>query len=934
MELPCRIAISGWLLLVAFSGISTGGSDRPYLSNLQTTATDPLFTTYCAELARAEFTLDQGYHFRFYEPNHGLEFVTDTAGDWGVAFVRDGHACYRLADLAAPPVITMSYPDLIRYHFRPYPDLRVEATFVVYSSRGAVQELRIHNTGQRPVALRVAPYLHHRQHSFDRVTLHAADGALSASHEERPDAWMMGHDIPVVNPVGDAFVVTGQPAQPMAYRRFSPGTVALPRFTDQTRTPVCVIWGALRHTDGERCTHTHPAPVCLVTVNGRSDRILTETAPAWGEPAETLSPYGYYRVELGHFPDLKNEDTYTVRLFCRETGRQAVITGRVTELASRPRMRRDAVLDRPAIVPAPGPVTWSISPDGRSLRLQWPPLPPGFTGRVYRRDGPADGSYELLADRLTPPGYTDPDISGLAAPGYLVVAVDEQGRPGPHSGEIAALGGPDFLTDILHPHTGHVPPPDFSRVLSLTIDMELPPGTGKVLRMARVVGRPERQNAVQLVREGRALTALDFGPLIRAAEARFQRIPVLIFDSAVEEMVYWSAFSLMRQVMLPPEGRCRYNYYVFSREPTWGWGHGGQVFHESLAMLAYALMDPRGAMDSQRVYAERQHADGYINYRTGPWLDETIPTNGQLTTSAPWYAWTNYEIWRLTGDRLFLEEMYDSSRKFYNYVLADRDSDGDGLAEWGAHAVLESVRDAHVAVWDEVDWPTRFEALDLNCMLVREARALAAMARELGRAEEADTLETAADARSARINETFWDEATGFYYHVDRTDHDFSVHQTNDLKREEIIGFLPLWAGVADKDKARRLVSKLTDPAKFWRPFGVPSLAADDPYYNPKGYWNGPVWVEWNYLMMRGLLDYGYTAEARELVRRITAGVAAQLRKNHTFWEFTSPDEPWAGYHNTYIWTGLISRMLRDVQPVATHLPAGRKEDHHAPTDR
>jgi hypothetical protein len=33
--------------------------------------------------------------------------------------------------------------------------------------------------------------------------------------------------------------------------------------------------------------------------------------------------------------------------------------------------------------------------------------------------------------------------------------------------------------------------------------------------------------------------------------------------------------------------------YVFSREPTWGWGHDGQVFHESLSMLAYALFDPR-----------------------------------------------------------------------------------------------------------------------------------------------------------------------------------------------------------------------------------------------------------------------------------------------------------------------------------------------------
>ncbi len=39
----------------------------------------------------------------------------------------------------------------------------------------------------------------------------------------------------------------------------------------------------------------------------------------------------------------------------------------------------------------------------------------------------------------------------------------------------------------------------------------------------------------------------------------------------------------------------------------------------------------------------------------------------------------------------------------------------------------------------------------------------------------------------------------------------------------------------------------------------------------------------------------------------------AQLKKDHDFWEFYSPDEAWAGYHRTYIWAGIIDRMLLDV---------------------
>ncbi len=52
------------------------------------------------------------------------------------------------------------------------------------------------------------------------------------------------------------------------------------------------------------------------------------------------------------------------------------------------------------------------------------------------------------------------------------------------------------------------------------------------------------------------------------------------------------------------------------------------------------------------------------------------------------------------------------------------------------HAVLESVRDGQAAVWDQVGWPSGFECLDLNCMLVSEANSLAFMASELGEQQE------------------------------------------------------------------------------------------------------------------------------------------------------------------------------------------------------
>jgi hypothetical protein len=415
-----------------------------------------------------------------------------------------------------------------------------------------------------------------------------------------------------------------------------------------------------------------------------------------------------------------------------------------------------------------------------------------------------------------------------------------------------------------------------------------------------------------VISDAEELFEVDPQSVIKEDEKIYSQIPAIKNVGKDEEMMYWSSFSLIRQCMMPAEGECGYNYYVFSREPKWGWGYGGQVFHESLVMLAYALMDPEGAMNSQRVYMERQRKDGYINYRTGPYLNENIEYEGEFTSSAPWYNYQNWEVYKITKDKSFLKDSYESGKKFYNYYVSNRDKDKDGLCEWGAHAVLESVRDAFVAVWDKIDWPSKFEGPDVNAMLVSEAKALAAMAKELGKTEEAAAWEKDAATRTELINKYMWDEETGFYYNIDMKDNDFTYKNNNDLKIKEIIGFLPMWAGVAPKDRADKLMKSMLDKEEFWREFGIPTLTAKDDYYNPLGYWNGPVWVPWQYLMFRGLEDYSYNNEAKELYKKVSANIINQLKRDHYLWEFYSADDYQAGWNKAYIWTGIIARMLYD----------------------
>jgi glycogen debranching enzyme len=330
-------------------------------------------------------------------------------------------------------------------------------------------------------------------------------------------------------------------------------------------------------------------------------------------------------------------------------------------------------------------------------------------------------------------------------------------------------------------------------------------------------------------------------------------------------------------------------------------------------MLAYAYMDPAGAMNSQRVYFDRQHSDGYINYRTGPYLDETIEYNGKLTSSAPLFNYENLEIYKVTHDKRFLEEAYQSGAKFYRFFVANRDSNSTGLCEWGGEASLESLMDARVAVWDKVGWPSNFEGPDLNSMLVKEAKSLAEMANLLGHREDADKWLADAELRAKLINRFMWDKTNGFYYNINRNDQSFTYRRPDDLKIKEIIEFLPLWAGISDTSTTRKLVSTMTNPDEFWRSYGVPTLSAGDSYYNPIGYWNGPVWVQWDYLLFRGLLDHGYKKEAEELAMKVLDNMIWHLKQDHVFWEFYSPDDREAGWNKTYIWAGLAARFLIDL---------------------
>ncbi len=110
--------------------------------------------------------------------------------------------------------------------------------------------------------------------------------------------------------------------------------------------------------------------------------------------------------------------------------------------------------------------------------------------------------------------------------------------------------------------------------------------------------------------------------------------------------------------------------------------------------------------------------------------------------------------------------------------------------------------------------------------------------------------------------------------------------ETVDLTRHNQTLLLPLWASAPGKDRAARLVRTITDPARYWRPFGMPVNPADDRAFAPNNDGgSGGVWLLWNTMIVEALVQYGYTAEAATLLGRILDAQVKALKRERAFRE-------------------------------------------------
>jgi hypothetical protein len=329
------------------------------------------------------------------------------------------------------------------------------------------------------------------------------------------------------------------------------------------------------------------------------------------------------------------------------------------------------------------------------------------------------------------------------------------------------------------------------------------------------------------------------------------------------------AWSILKSQVYSPEGRIRHRWTTPDRWPhrqMWLWD---SAFHA----IGLRHLDPALARDAIRAVFDMQSPDGFVPHRMNPSDHSSI-------TQPPILALSAKLTQDVEPDEAWLRDLYPRLRSYLEWDLHHRDREHCGLLSWQIDGdPLCRSGESGMDNSPRFDAATRLEAVDFNSYLSQEYRIMAGFARELGLTGEAVSWMARHEQLNQRISSRLWSDEAGFFLDLDSERGAHSPILASS-------GFLPLICGAATKKQASRLAECLTDSTKFGTAFPVPSIAAFDVDHYAKDMWRGPVWVNINWLIARGLEDYGFLNLAENLRTRTLEEIEKGCEDFGTLFEF------------------------------------------------
>lgn len=332
-------------------------------------------------------------------------------------------------------------------------------------------------------------------------------------------------------------------------------------------------------------------------------------------------------------------------------------------------------------------------------------------------------------------------------------------------------------------------------------------------------------------------------------------------------------------------------------------------------------------------FFDHQLEDGYIPMmiEVGQWKEPYLNMRHkekvQMNMHKPFLCQQICLISDYIGDYSWAADKTEQLDKYFERYREDYFNKNCGLYVWCDDIMIGMDNDP--ASFGRPKYSTA--NIFLNSFMVRELKCMAKILRQLGQSEEkAKGFENSAAELVSCIQEEMYDKRDRFFYSVDvdicTRKYDW-FHQglgvfwkTLPIKIRTWSGFLPMWEGFATEEQAAELVKHYHDESTFHSDYGVTTLAKDEKMFdlsvtnNPSN-WLGPIWLVANYLVFRGMLNYGYVEEAEEICRNSLKLLGEDLKKTGSMHEYYNPFTGDPIMNGGFInWNILVLNMVSELE--------------------
>ncbi len=296
------------------------------------------------------------------------------------------------------------------------------------------------------------------------------------------------------------------------------------------------------------------------------------------------------------------------------------------------------------------------------------------------------------------------------------------------------------------------------------------------------------------------------------------------------------------------------------------------------------------------------------------------------------------QIYSKDKDRVFIEEVLPKLARYHRWLLENRDPDKDYLLsiispnesgmdelpafQYALGYLKENAIKLHYT-HRSVDFRNQFynynskkilekdyfnvEDLMFNCVFIESSRAISRLFAELNNIPEATFFADIADKAEGSLLKKCWDEKDQIFYSLYSKGEKFARVKT-------VSSLMPIFLDGIKKEQLNKLVSNhLLNPKEFWRPYPIPSVSADEPFYTPgetplhkvKLLWRGPTWVNTNWFIVKGLRKHGYDEIADKIVDKM-----CQMIEKWGFREYYNPETGQGYRRENFGWSTLIVDLL------------------------